>query len=282
MGNTNFIFSITFGCMDYKKVKFMISIVISTYKEENLKNIVKNITQTIGQKFEIIPIENQNKYSIARAYNIGAQKAQYPYICFVHEDVLFQTENWGIILINDIESNVKLGLLGIVGTKRLSKYSLGWCDPFLPNELLTGHLNQGLNSWDKYRYDDFSPNKTGLDEVVGVDGLILFTKKEIWEHNNFDEKLISGFHGYDLDFSIKIINAGYKIAVDKNIMLYHYSLGKNDKIWLDSTISVLKKWRNFLPIKTNDLEASKFLITKDDILLFIRYIKNKIKYNLFN
>lgn len=260
----------------------MISIIISTYRQEYYQKIYSNIKETIGQVFEIIPIENVGKYSISEAYNLGAQKARYSYLCFVHEDVIFQTQNWGSILIKSIESDSKLGLIGVVGVKRLSKYSLGWFDPFLSKDLLTGHLNQGLNSWNKYRYEDFSPNKTGIDYVVGVDGLMLFAKKEIWESNNFDEKIILGFHGYDLDFSIKIINAGYKIAVDKNIIVYHYSLGNNDKGWFDSTVLVLKKWRKFLPIKTKDLSINNYLLFFNDILLFSRLIKQKIKYKLFN
>ena len=45
-----------------------------------------------------------------------------------------------------------------------------------------------------------------FEEVVTLDGLGLFVRKEVWNLYPFDEKLLIGFHCYDLDFSLQIVN----------------------------------------------------------------------------
>lgn len=255
----------------------MISIVVSTHNPEHYRIMQKSASETIGVEFEIIPIENYGTYSIAEAYNMGAKMAKYKYICFVHEDVIFETNNWGLILANMMDDDSKLGLIGAVGAKRLSRYSLGWCNPFLL-ETLCGHLNQGFNSWDNYVYEDYSPNKSGIDYVVALDGFFLFTKKEFWEENNFDVKVVKGFHGYDLDFSLQIASKGLKAAVNKNVLLCHYSPGNNDKNWLYANCRVLRKWKRIFPLKTEDLKINDRTLYKTDLLLLFRYIKQKIKF----
>lgn len=75
----------------------MISIIIcSKYSKINCE-LEQNIENTIGNMpFEIITINNsQNSYSIYQAYNKGIKEAKYPYLCFMHEDILFHTVNWG-------------------------------------------------------------------------------------------------------------------------------------------------------------------------------------------
>ncbi|MFZ4648187.1 MAG: glycosyltransferase [Patescibacteria group bacterium] len=257
----------------------MISIIISTYREEHYQKIAKNIKETIGQDFEIIPIENKGTYSIAEAYNLGAQKARYPFLCFVHEDIVFQTNNWGQILLKIMDGNNKIGLIGVAGTKLITKYSLGWHSSICAKKFLRGQLNQGKNSYEEGYYENFFPDGPPIDKVTSLDGIFLFTKKEIWQNNNFDEKIIKGFHGYDLDFSLQVVNRGYEAVITKDILLHHYSyLGKINKDWFETNKRILKKWKQILPKTTDDLRLNKLLLCKINILFFIRYLKYQIKF----
>ena len=47
----------------------MISIILSTYKPHLLKRVLTSIEETIGAEYEIIAIENSNKYSICEEFN---------------------------------------------------------------------------------------------------------------------------------------------------------------------------------------------------------------------
>lgn len=256
----------------------MISVIISTHNQEYYAKVSTNIEKTIGQTFEIIAVRNSGQYSIAQAYNIGAKKARYPYLCFVHEDVLFETNNWGKELIRTMINERGIGLIGIAGSKIITNYSLGWCCPFLPEIFLRGHLKQGLNSLEKYKYENFSSDTKDIDDVVALDGVFLFVKREIWEKNNFDEKIIKGFHGYDLDFSLQVFFNGFRVVIDKNIMLYHYSLGNANKDWFCTNQLILRKWKKLLPAKANDLLIKRRALLKVNILLFLRYLKHAFKY----
>ena len=258
----------------------MISIIISTHRPEFYEKVAASIEQTIGEEFEIISIENNGQYSLSQAYNMGAERAQYQFLCFVHEDVLFETNNWGTELIRQIKSNKKIGLIGIVGSKIFTRFSMGWYCPFYPEIFLTGHLNQGQNSWEKYKYENFSPVKEYLDEVVVLDGVFLFTTKKIWENNKFDEKLITGFHGYDIDFSMQIMSRGFKIFVDKSIILRHYSLGKCDRRWFTAIKNVTQKWKTFLPVKASNVNIGYFSLLKMRILQFSLFVKSNIRFLL--
>ena len=257
----------------------MISIIISTYREEFFQKISKNIKETIGQEFEIIPIENKGRYSIAEAYNIGAKKARYQNLCFVHEDIIFQTKNWGSLLIKIINKDKKIGLIGVAGTKIITKFSLGWHNSIYAKKFLRGQLNQGKNSYKEYYYEDFSPKGPQIEKVISLDGIFLFTKKEIWKNNNFDEKIIKGFHGYDFDFSLQIINSGYEAITTKDVLLCHHSyLGNINKDWFETNKKILNKWRKILPKTTNDVQLNKLLFSIINVLFFIKYLKYQIKF----
>jgi len=79
----------------------MISIIICSRDDELLAKVFKSVQETIGVAFEIISIDNSNgNYSIFEACNLGAEKSKFSYLCFMHDALVFHTQNWGNILIN--------------------------------------------------------------------------------------------------------------------------------------------------------------------------------------
>ena len=104
----------------------MISIVICSISPERLRQVIQNIQGTIGVEYEIIAIDNREKnWPIARVYNEGAYRAQYPYLFFVHEDVKFHSRNWGLV----IEEKLKepnCGVIGFAGTRVMLNCYSGW------------------------------------------------------------------------------------------------------------------------------------------------------------
>ena len=108
----------------------MISIIICSRNTDISKSQQINLGETIGTAFEIICIDNsENKYSIFQAYNFGARQAKFPFLCFIHDDIIFQTANWGINLIQHFEDS-EFGLIGVAGSQYKSKYLSGWgCSP---------------------------------------------------------------------------------------------------------------------------------------------------------
>jgi hypothetical protein len=105
----------------------MISIIICSLHEKITESLVNNIESTIGIEHEIIFINNQkNQFSIFQAYNIGVSKAKYPICCFMHDDIIYHSNNWGYILSQYFQNNVNLGIVAVAGCKYLRKIPSFW------------------------------------------------------------------------------------------------------------------------------------------------------------
>lgn len=221
----------------------MISIIICSRTPKLPQGLVDNIENTIGFAFEWVVIDNsENRYSIFEAYNLGIQKSNGNYWCFVHDDVLFHTQSWGQILIAIFESDSAVGLLGIAGAKVKTKMPSAWWD--CDGENIRMHLKQhfkngAIKDW------NIGNQTAPLEEVVAIDGVFMVGRKD--ERIRFLESL-TGFHNYDLNMSFEYLQKGYKIMVTNLIYLEHFSFGKLDAAWYDSTVTLHKKYHSILPL----------------------------------
>lgn len=232
----------------------MISIIILSYRKNLLDDLIENISETIGYYlYEIIVIENsKGKYSLCSAYNEGIRRAKGDYLCFLHEDIIFKSENWGNEFVAAMKLNNQLGLLGILGSKFKSAFPTGWYNPVSNCIYHTGNILQGKNSYKDSHFEDFSPGSETLDKVVCLDGVLLFTKKEIVNILHFDENLFEGFHGYDIDFSLQVHFSGYELAVLKSVKLLHYSSGNANLEWKNTNTLISNKWSMKLPTSSDE------------------------------
>jgi hypothetical protein len=104
----------------------MISIVICSRRNTDLQQVTADIETTIGVPYEIIAIDNsQGTYGICAAYNSGVAKSRYPIVCLMHEDIKFDTANWGQIVV-DILQDETIGILGVAGGNYLADNPAGW------------------------------------------------------------------------------------------------------------------------------------------------------------
>jgi len=250
----------------------MISIIISSQDSTLLRRVSENIKDTIGIEYEIIAIENKAQYSICEAYNLGLEKSNYPYLCFVHEDVLFKCDRWGERLITNMKKDPTIGLVGIAGTKFRSTYpsAIG------QGPCLSQFLRGNIYHWDKYKDFDQSVQHKDVDDVVCIDGVFMFTKKEVFNHCRFDEKLLKHFHGYDIDFSLQVFFQSFRVIVDRNILLAHYSDGNYVGQNTIDNRKVGKKWMKKLPVATNDTQLSWIKLHQLDKLNWFYFLKTAI------
>ena len=102
----------------------MLSIIICSVSPERLQAVKQNIQQSIGVEHEFVVIDNrEKKWPIAKAYNYGARAAVYPYLFFVHEDVKFHSQNWGLFIEKKLQEP-DCGVIGFTGSKvKLKCYS---------------------------------------------------------------------------------------------------------------------------------------------------------------
>lgn len=245
----------------------MISIIVSTHKPEFFQRFSENLKKTIGIEYELIGIENYAQYSICEAYNLGIKLAKYPFLCFVHEDIIFKTQNWGKRMISLMENDQNIGLIGVAGSKFKSSYPLsGWGQGPSLNKFKRGQITHYYDNNELYEDFDFSTEKKEFEEVVCLDGIFLFTKNEVLNHCKFDDKTLNYFHGYDTDFSLQVFFKNYKVIVDRKIELIHYSKGNYNKEYTQANKKIWKKWLFKLPVASKDLKMSKLDRLKTDII----------------
>ncbi len=224
----------------------MVSIIICSVNPDYLDALTKNIEQTIGLPYQIIAIDNAiNRFGICKVYNIGAKKAIYNTLCFVHEDVAFATQNWGNIITQHLKDK-KVGLIGLAGGDAKSIVPSSWSIPVVSNQINIFQHFKDKSKTAKHIVETNVPN-TLKQQVVALDGVFLCTRKNVFDKFKFDEQTFKGFHGYDIDYSLQV-NTQYQVFVIFNLVLHHFSEGSPDSKWVYSAIALSNKWKNQLPI----------------------------------
>lgn len=208
----------------------MLSIIISSYQPPYYLALEQNIADTIGIPYEVIKIDNPGKMGICEAYNKGAAQAQYDYLLFLHEDVLFETQDWGLIL-TKLLSIENIGCVGLAGGNYVSIYPLPW---WQKKDQRYFHLNQ-ISSNDEKQINRLSERKN----VTFLDGVFLACTKNTFLKTGFSDYL-SGFHGYDMEFSWRVSKRQQNIVTNE-ITLTHYSSGNPGIEWFNSLILIWEK-----------------------------------------
>lgn len=203
----------------------MLSIIISSYQPDYFTALEKNIAETCGMPYEIIKIDNPGVMGICEAYNKGAALAKFENLLFLHEDVKFETKDWGGILAAYLKKN-NVGCVGLAGTDYIPNCPFAW---WSHDENKYEHIIQYYNN-------GFYTEKNLLKdkEVFALDGVFMACRKNVYEKFKFDRR-IKGFHGYDLNFSIRIANE-YVNLVTNEISLIHYSSGNPNVDWFKSLV----------------------------------------------
>ena len=226
----------------------MISCIICSANTEMREAVRANIAQTIGLPHEIIVIDNQeDQYSICQAYNKGAESAAFETLCFLHEDILFETMDWGQKLLSHFEKHNNTGLIGLAGTMYKTLAPSGWWA--VTDKYLSYNYRQSYKHTDKETIER-KMNCESVKEVVCLDGVFLAVKKDVFNKFRFDESL-PFFHGYDMDLSLAI-GAEYKHYVVPDILIDHLSEGSLDDTWIRNMYLLFKKWNKQLPKLIND------------------------------
>jgi hypothetical protein len=223
----------------------MFSILICSLNESYLSRIRLNIQETIGHPYELLVWDNlKEQKPITEVYNLLAAQAQFPYWCFIHEDIRFETVNWSENLRVAFEQYPDTGLIGIAGARYKSRTPSGWSTGINTLDFCNiYHEDKNLNRLHIY----LNPNRTLFEPVVNVDGVFMVIRREVWKDAKFNEAFLRGFHLYDIDFSFHV-NKKWKAAVLFNIDILHFTEGGNyGDAWLEPTIRWHEKFNRELP-----------------------------------
>lgn len=247
----------------------MISIIICSRNEEMLRAVEQNVAATIGVIYEIIAIDNkQGKYTIFEAYNKGVALSKYNVLCFMHEDIIFKTINWGNTVSDIFIDNPQFGLVGVAGSSYKTQLPSHWSFPYSLSTTIYVNIIQHYRSSGQVMHHLNNPRQERLSEVVSVDGVWFCAPKAVFDKVSFDDKLFTNFHCYDVDFSLSV-KQYYKVGVTFDIEIEHLSEGSFNQIWLVESLKLHKKWQAVLPMNVEQLtEDEQFMEEKGALMDF--------------
>jgi glycosyltransferase involved in cell wall biosynthesis len=220
----------------------MITIGFSTRKIDN--NFVELLKKSSGvSNPEIIPVENNGQFSLTEVYNKILNDSKNNIVILCHDDIYFDSKNWGQKILNHFKRNPDYGVLGLAGSTQLPS-SAKWWEDFSKMRGIVNHEHGG-KKWES-KYSSSLGNQ--IDDTVLVDGLFIVINKNNIKQT-FNEE-IKGFHFYDVDFSFRNFIADVKIGVMYDVRVTHKSIGETNEQWEKNREVFAEKYKDILPVKT--------------------------------
>ncbi len=233
----------------------MISIIICSRNSFDLQKVLLNVETTIGVEFEPVVIDNSNgQYTIFEAYNLGINLSKGDLLCFMHEDIAFETQGWGKRVVEIFDSNLNLGLLGVAGSSYKPSVPSGWSFPEARTDTFYMNIVQHRKGSEPSCTIYINPRNEALSKVVSVDGVWFCTTREVVKDIKFDDITFNNFHCYDIDFSLSVLQK-YDVAVTFEILIHHFSEGSFNDSWITETLKLHNKWNSILPINLDNISV---------------------------
>lgn len=250
----------------------MISIIICSQYSALDPALLQNIKETIGVDYEVIHIDNSaKKYNIFQAFNLGVEQAKGEILCFMHEDVLFYTQDWGIKVENHMQDE-SMGALGVAGGHHVAK-EMDWRFYGFGHANLVQLASTIEEKPHYYQLFAHKPQENSIATQVAVlDGVWMCIRRNLFNEIRFDDSTFHDFHLYDSDICMQVNMAGKYVYVCTDILLEHASVGTFSPSFMDSLELFFKKWDHVLPM-TKGCSISHSAIEKQMAQARINYQK---------
>lgn len=230
----------------------MISVITCSKKLDQALALKDNIATTIGLPHEVIIIDNTSgHHSLFSAYNEGVAKSRFSNLCFVHDDVQFEEEGWGLAVCRHLEQP-NAGIIGLCGSPYQTHLPASWSFYGWSAYIIQSDRNRTLRIFEPSEGYDDNHEKP----VVTLDGVFFCASKALFERIHFDEQTYSGFHLYDLDICMQAHNLGFTNKVINDVLLIHYSRGRHDADWVKNCLLFSEKWQSILPAAVEDIPVT--------------------------
>ena len=234
----------------------MISCIICSRQPDISRELKENIASTIGCEYELVVIDNsKNEYSIFSAYNEGVRRAKGDVLCFMHEDLVFHSSNWGCFVEEYFYKYPKAGLVGVAGTHYFPALPAAqWDSELASSRMIQGRLDDGKYVTTLEEQFEYRKSPT---QMAAVDGLWLCMPKKIFDSDSvkWDEDTFDAFHCYDTDMAFQVWQVGYEVHLFWDVLIEHRSLGCANNQFMEASEKLFSKWKNYLPL-TKGVELS--------------------------
>lgn len=171
--------------------------------EESLKYVrALNIPEDI--EVEVITIKDGK--GLCEANNRAMKQSDAKYKVYLHQDVFIVNKNFIKDTLNVFKKYPKVGLLGLIGCKKMNPSGVWWRTDEIYGYALDTNNKQNKIKWvpGKRVYGDY-------ECVQAVDGFLMMTQYDIpWR-----EDVFKGWHMYDVSQCSEFMRQGYEVGVVK-------------------------------------------------------------------
>jgi hypothetical protein len=189
--------------MDTKPQK--ISFIICTNNETYYRECCLYLEQLhipAGFDVDIIPVFEAS--SMAAGYETAMKQSDAKYKIYLHHDVFILNREFLSDTLDILTKNPKIGMLGMVGTKRLPDNGCMWTTP-----MRTGALRSWCMNTVDTHFDIPMNDRHSFSPVQAIDGLLMMTQYDVpWRSDLFD-----GWDFYDVSQSFEFARRGLRVAV---------------------------------------------------------------------
>lgn len=233
-----------------------LSVVICRTDKDMSDNLVSTLKNIDNVNYDFVIYDNTDGKTLSQVYNESVKKAKYENVLLVHQDVLFKDSDFSAILEKLDEKDC--GCIGFAGSKVRVKNVSSWNQ--IEEFNATNYYESNFGKHKHRLYPSCTNINPGFSNVITLDGFAMFTKKSLVEQYGFDTEK-TGFHGYDLDYTIRLSLSGYRNYVYTwfDVKVLHLSPGKFNKDWFKTIINLTyTKWGDSLPMRTGDIGFDYF------------------------
>ena len=160
--------------------------------------------------------------SLAEGYTRGVAAATGEIVIFSHDDVEILAADFGHRLLRRLAECDVVGIAGATRATGPAWLFAGW--PFLHGAVIYPD-DAG------YRVTAYSRTVPIAHGMRVIDGVFLAMRREVALRVGWDAETCDGFHGYDVDFTLRAAQAGMRLAVASDLSVVHRSYGSFDDRW---------------------------------------------------
>lgn len=193
---------------------------ITPSKFEKIGNRLKYLLAELPH--EIVGIHDAR--SLSEGYNRGARASRGDVLLFCHDDIDLASSDFAARLLAHMQV---FELVGIVGGTRLAAGT--WVYEDWPH--IHGQVSMAGASPDELVVTAFNMEGAVTPNAKVLDGVLMATRRALWERQPFDESTFDGWHLYDFDFSLRAHRAGAVVGIAHDLLVVHESQGNFGADW---------------------------------------------------
>jgi tetratricopeptide (TPR) repeat protein len=203
--------------------RFSLSIVTCSNDDAQFGAVAESYERALrGWPHEIVRIADAT--SLAGGYAQGLARATGEVVIFTHDDVEILATDFG----HRLERRLReCDVLGVAGATRAT--APGW--PFAGWPYLHGSVIYPGDHGQGYYVTVYSRTVPLASGIRLMDGVFLAMRHEVAASIGWDAETCDGFHGYDVDFTLRAAQAGWRLAVASDLGVMHRSYGSFDEQW---------------------------------------------------